>query len=354
MPLFHDNRTSDALANPDATGEANCTYFTQDVQVIGVVSLLANIDTANFRACMLAHHMPVFALDFALHDDQSMRESGPHLITQHANLSQLARPWVDRLVAEGYFHGWTTSTGQPGPGAAKVGLLGDDTAVGKRFIARMSARLHASGIEVAKTFTYSDTVSSYGSSMSAAVLSFASAGVTHVLTAPPTAAATLIFMETAEQQHYRPRYGMTSYLTPTQIALNAPAAQLNGAVGIGWNPGIDVEDAQDPGSPAERSCLATMARSGITFSSSHRFAKDAAFTLCDAIEIPVAGAALSGRLDPDGLFSGITALGPRFPVAVAFSNALTPAHRAVTGSARDLRFVPSCTCFAYDGPVRPF
>lgn len=354
VPLYHDNRTSDALANPDATGQANCDYFAQDVQVIGVVSLLANIDTANFRACMLRHRLPVFALDFALHDDQSLRESGPHLFSQHANLSQLAKPWVQRLQAQNYFQGWNTTTGTAGPGTAKVGILGDDTAVGQRFIARLAAQLKTSGITVAQTFTYSDTVSSYGSSMSAAVLSFASSGVTHVLTAPPTAAATLIFMETAEQQHFRPRYGMTSYLTPTQIALNAPAAQLMGAVGIGWNPGIDVEDAQDPGSSPERACLAVLAKSGVTFSSSQRFAKDAAFTLCDAINIPVAGAALSGRLDPDGLFRGITGLGVSFPVAVAFSNALAPTHRTVTGSARDLMFVPSCTCFAYSGPVRGF
>jgi hypothetical protein len=354
VPLFHDNKTADALANPEVVAQANCTYFAQDVQVIGVVSLLANIDTNNFRACMLKHQVPVFALDFALHDDQSLRESGTHLFTQHANLSQLAKPWVQRLQAEGYFQGWNTTTGQAGAGTAKVGILGDDTAVGQRFIARLSAQLKGSGIVVAQTFTYSDTVSNYGSSMSAAELSFATAGVTHILTAPPTAAATVIFMEDAEQQHYRPRYGMTSYLTPSQLALNVPPAQLNGAVGIGWNPGIDVQDAQDPGTPAERSCLATLARGGVSFTSSQRFAKDAAFVLCDAIQIPVAGAARAGKLDPDGLFSGITGLGSAFPVSSAFGNFMTPSHRTITGSARDLKFVNSCTCFAYDGPVRPF
>jgi ABC-type branched-subunit amino acid transport system substrate-binding protein len=354
VPLFHDNRTAEALANPEATAQANCTYFTQDVQVIGVVSLLANIDTRNFRECMRKQQMPIFAMDFALHDDQSLRESGPHVFTQHANLSQLAKPWIQRLQAQGYFQGWNTTTGGPGPGPAKVGILGDDTAVGQRFIARLSAQLKASGITVAQTFTYRDDVSSYGSSMSAAELSFAAAGVTHVFTAPPTAAATVIFMQDAEQQRYRQRYAMSSYLTPTQLALNVPPAQLNGAVGIGWNPGIDVEDAQDPGSPAQSACLATLARSGVTFTSSQRFAKTAAWALCDAIQIPVAGAARAGKLDPDGLFSGITGLGPRFPVSTAFRNFVTPSHRTITGSARDLKFVNACTCFAYDGPVRVF
>ena len=99
-----------------------------------------------------------------------------------------------------------------------------------------------------------------GSESQAETLRFASAHVTHVLSLPPIEADQALFMQNAEQQRYRPRYGFTSYSLPLTVQQNpqvVPRAQLVGTLGVGWEPTNDVDAAHDPGqNPGQERCLA--------------------------------------------------------------------------------------------------
>ena len=97
--------------------------------------------------------------------------------------------------------------------------------------------------------------------MSSAVLRFRSAGVSHVLFVTVNNSELWFFMPAAESQGYRPRYGLASYHVPATLPQFVPAAQLHGAVGIGWSPYQDVVESQDPGGrPAVPECMDLMER----------------------------------------------------------------------------------------------
>jgi ABC-type branched-subunit amino acid transport system substrate-binding protein len=337
VPLFHQSQSASLLTNSQAAAQETCTYFAQKVKVVAVVNLVAAVDTTSLRSCLRDWHLPLFGMDSVLHDDESLRDAGPYVLTQNANLSRLPAHWIARLTAQGYFDG-----------GAKLGILSDDSPAGQRFVDRLADQAEKNGLTVVKALTYS------GSSVGSVQRTFMIAGVTHVLMVPSSGAAALTFMDRAEQQGYRPRYALTSALSPDQLVRDAPVAQLQGAVGIGWNPAVDVDDAHDPGSSAGRACLAVLKRGGVTFSSSQRSAKAAGFAMCDALSIIVGGAKHSVRLDPAGLLLGVTRLGPGFPVSVAFGNGLAPLSNALASSSRDLHFDGACRCFAYSGPVRTF
>ncbi|MCW2544881.1 MAG: hypothetical protein JWM40_2433 [Frankiales bacterium] len=340
VPLFHQSQSTGLLTNPQAAAQETCSYFTQKVKVVAVVNLVGAVDTTSFRDCLRAADLPLIGMDSALHDDQSLRDAGPHVFTQQADLSRLPAHWLARLSAQGYFDG-----------SAKLGILSDASAAGQRFVDRLADDADGKGLTVAKALTYT---AGSAASLGSVQRTFMDAGVTHVLMVPASAADALTFLQRAEQQGFRPRYALSSSLGPDQLARSAPAGQLQGSVGIGWSPGLDVDDAHDSTSSAERACLAVLKRGGVTFSSGQRSAKAAGFAMCDALSITLAGAKHAVRLDPAGLLLGVTALGPGFPVSVAFGNGLTPLSRTLASSSRDLRFDPACRCFAYSGPVRTF
>jgi hypothetical protein len=218
--------------------------------------------------------------------------------------------------------------------------------------------LKRNGIRAAAPFFYTANSSSYGSDMSAAVLRFRTAGVTHFMDITNIALPVVVFAQTAQNQRYFPRYGMTSWLLPaiaaSTFAQSGAQQQLNGAIGVGWTPGGDVETAQDPGqTPAQRACFKDLSRGGQTFSGdSQRFAQSVGFVLCDAIHLLVAGAADSGGLAPDAIAAGIARAGAALPVAATFKNTDSSTSHALPGAFRDLYFSTPCTCFAYRGSLK--
>jgi hypothetical protein len=189
--------------------------------------------------------------------------------------------------------------------------------------------------------------------MSAAVLKFSSAGVTHLLSIPPLGAALLVFMQSAEQQHYRPRYAVSSYGAPTFLAANAPPAQLAGALGIGWSAGLDVNSAQDPrSSPSQAQCLRDLKSSGQGFSGDgRRFALFIAYGVCDGLNMLQQAARKSNGLGAPSISVGLASLGTSFSPAMVVGNALSNANHAVAGGYRRLSFQDSCACFVYSGSI---
>jgi hypothetical protein len=180
--------------------------------------------------------------------------------------------------------------------------------------------LKRAGYSPATTFTYTDVT---GSQMPNAVLRFRSEGVTYVF---DYTAALRQFMVTAEQQGYRPRYSLVSSMGPRdQIAAQVPAAQLRGALGVGFCPTCDVASPQDPGAaPGARSCRQILTRAGLRYEGEpKRTALGVGYFFCDGIRL------------------GAGKLGPDFQPAITFRSGLRPGRRSVTGAVRDFGWTAS-------------
>lgn len=356
VPVFHDNATSDLESNPQAAAQRNCTAFTEDHQVIAVFNAVPTLDTDNWHACLQSHHTPLVNGSSSLYDSISFKQFGPYLWnTIEPNMSVFAPRWVSELKRLAYFSKWNTTAGGPGSAAVKVGILMPDAAVSQRIAREMKDRLVRLGLPVVE-YAYHDSVSNYGGDMSSAVLRFASSGVTHVLSLPPIALAKVVFMQTAEQQRYRPRYAMSSVDNPLAFVSNVPKEQLSGGLGVGWIPAVDVDTAHDPGQTApQRECLTALKRGGQTFAGdTRRVAMMAAFDICTSLKLIVAAGESAQGFDAQHLARGIGSIGFGFPTAPTFHSGLSPTNPAMPDQVRTLAYSPQCGCFTYQGEVHAY
>lgn len=359
VPVFHDNRTTDVSGNPSGTAQENCSAFTQDRKVIAVLNGIAPIEGESFLQCMKAARTPLLSMGYSVYDDDVFRRYGPHLRTTLVpGVSRFVPSYVTALSRAGYFGGWDAATATAASTPAVVGLLEPDTAMGRKVAALLETAMQRAGVEVGATYFYKEDASSYGADMSAAILRFRNAGVTHMIDITNVAAAVLIFAQTAQQQRYFPRYGMTSWLLPDTAAQtfrdSGISQQLHGAIGVGWTPGGDVDVEHDPGETApQRACRQVMAKAGLDYSGQQkRFALHTAWVLCDAIGLLVAAAERGGGLSPESLARGMGAGAPLVP-AVTFSNGLSASSPSLPAAYREIHYDTGCTCFVYRGPTRP-
>ena len=358
VAVYRDSKTTDAAYNPASTAQAVCTYFTQDRTVIGVINGIPQFDAQDsFHQCLEHAGVPLLSLSNTDYDDGDYTRLGPHLWTT-ASLSTdtLVPAFVDALHRQRFFTGWSSATGAPGTSPVKVGILLPDDPPGHHVGGLMLAALKRLGVSTADPFYYD--ASGLGSASQAEVLQLQSAGVTHVLDLPPVAAEIWFFQGAAERQHYRPRYGFTSFNLPLSVEQNSglvPPVQQVGSMGIGWQPYNDTNAAHDPGRmPGSARCLSGLLRGGQKFGSGDRRAALLASQLCDAFYL-LRDAAVAGKgLDGAAILAGTPLAGPRFAPAATFGSVLAGRDHGVPGYYRDQQYLASCSCFVYSGPKRAF
>lgn len=337
VPVFHDIRTADLETDPQNAAQATCIALTEDHTVVAVVNIVAAIDLPVFFACLAKHQTPLVSAGFIPADDNLFATYAPYLYkTTAASFTSLGPVWIDRLQALGYFGGWNPSTGAAAAGPAKVGLLYPDVQPQQRIFARLKSVLAAKHISVAKEFAYdASSLDRESASMSNAVLQFRNAGVTHVLSSESDV---LLFMTAADGQHYRPRYGLTSYHAPAvQLQGTVPSSQLVGSMGIGWLPTTDVDRAHNPGpvSPAEKRCRQVMQDAHQDISSAAPAVT--AFALCDGVHLLVDGIAAAANPSAQGLRAGLSQVGADFQSALTWHSALSRRYD-LPGAVRDFRY----------------
>jgi len=231
---YYDISSISSAENPSAAGEAACAYFAQDHPVVAVINPVTIIDYDGFRACLVKAHVIDLSNTVQAFDNSLAKKFSPYWYQITApNWDQLALPFAQALVKQNYFTKWNAQTGAPGVAPVKMGLLYTDTGNGQALVAMLKRAFSTVGINNVETFGISATDPS---SYSAAVFKFAQDGVTHVTMPDINLAA---FQLRAEPQHYRPRYAVTTYNAPYAfLTLETPAAQENGAVGVGWAPDL--------------------------------------------------------------------------------------------------------------------
>jgi ABC-type branched-subunit amino acid transport system substrate-binding protein len=351
VPVYHDNSTPAIEANPAEVAGQDCTYFSQDRRVVEVINGLSAI---SLPPCLAPLHVPDIEAGSVIEGTADYQKYGPYLwTTEFPNVDLLAQNMVTQLHDEGYFGKWNTRTSSPlAAGPVKVGILEPNSATGSELASRIASAVRATGIQVAKTFLYTDSLGAYGAQMAAAELQFASAGVTHVLNIPPVAGAMLFFLEVAQAQGYHPRLGITSYDLPNQDASDLPHQSLLGAMGVGFDPGDDAVPSQTPkpNAPA-KACDHAERRAGV--SNTTPLSIGTARQLCDALNLFVKAATAGGGFTAEDIAAGMAAAGPNFVPGATYGSQLSATNHSMPANLRDLFWQPSCTCFQYRGGLHP-
>lgn len=344
--VFHDQSTVDAAANPDAVGNASCTYFTQDRRVIAVLNPVTLIDVDSFRSCLAKSKVPLFSASVAGVSQAAASRFAPYFYQSVATTwDALAPVLVKHLQAAGWFgSAWDTTNGRSLPGKATVGILTPDTPDGIRTGQLLDAALAAAGSRAAQTFRFS--TKNNNADMSSAVLQFRGNGIDHVI---GTESSLVAFQTQAQSQGYRPRYGIHTLNAPlTFLQTNGGATQNSGAVGVGWAPAFDVDDARDPGSinPGVPLCDGIM-KAGKQAFAGKRLARSVAYAFCDGLRLIAEGATAGGGLTGTQIYDGVLRIAPTFHSAFSFVPGLRPGRLTVPGGVRPLAYDTGCSCYRY-------
>jgi hypothetical protein len=327
----------------DARAQEACASFTEDHRVFAVVSTwLAPYRLAD---CLAARHTPLISEARQPYDETNFSQFAPYLyMPGRMNGTRLNQVYVDELAKDGFFSN------------AVVGLARFEGALYDRLSAVVMGRLAADGVTLAAEATVrtpSSTTDFGGMSaeISNAILRFRTAGVTHVLFVENNGILPFFFLQEAESQGWRPRYGFNSEHGTETLEQYLPPAQLAGAAGVGWLPGADVNAAQESGVPNAAACDGIMRRAGIAYP--ERVAVQASRGYCDGLFFLQAAMARAPALTPEALRAGTEALGSSFGSALTFTTRFGPGRFDGPSAVRHLAYEGSCRCFRYRGQPVP-
>ncbi|MHB8669234.1 MAG: ABC transporter substrate-binding protein [Acidimicrobiales bacterium] len=328
--------------NWEADYQAICTSLTEDHKVFAVV----NATTAyarTFVPCLAQHNTPLVNSAGGQADDLGMRQLAPYFFNPgSANLTRIARFYVDGLAAEGFFSAGT-----------KVGLVRvDDNAFKRASDNMLKPRLAAIGVTVAQEAVVSaqTSLADTASQMPALTLRFHQSGINRVLFLDNATIAPLFAIQ-ASSQGYNPRYGLTTLSNPVLIEQNVPASSLQGAIGVGWQPAQDVLAQYEPPSNAPTArCDALMAKAGQGGVS--RTGQWAERMYCDELSFLKTTLDRAQEVTPAGLMAQVEALGTSFVSTMTFHTQFGPGRHDGSAAVRLLAFDDGCKCFKYTGGER--
>jgi hypothetical protein len=358
VPVYHEN---DATSQePTASKEqAACADWTQDHKVFWVSS------GAGETLVPCLHKAGVAQSSSALTDaSTSFYRQFPYYVEAGTlQMDRVAASLPDRLRAQSFFAAWDTVRGAAGAAPVKIGIVSFDDprtvfAVDKLLVPAF-ARVVAGRPVVIKIATPQSSAENASaiSAIQSATLRFREEGVTHVLPFETQGAGVgTFFAQGAEQQKYYPRYGLTSG-NGAQVLVDAglwPKSQINGALGFGWLPLVDVRNADNPddgpdSNAARRSCLALMEKAGINASSA--IIKGQALESCNTLRLLKAAVEAGGPVfTRESFLAGVHRLGSSFQAGTTFATRYDPSHHDGVAQVRPFAYMPACGCIRYSGP----
>jgi hypothetical protein len=281
------------------------------------------------------------------------------LSTLNLDRSSAVEPGI--LNSIGYFSGWDANLGAPASTKAKVGIVTYDFptfkhAVDDVMVPALKAIGHAPDPNDIRRVTWLQSNGDTGAlaaAVSSAVLRFRQDGVTHVIILDERALITLLFIREADSQRFRPRYGLNSQ-NGVQVLVdggNLNPQQLNGALGVGWSPQLDVPASQNTdngpySNNARRKCMALMRAKGFTFSDAN--AEAIALGDCNSLYFfQQVMNSVTGAVNRDTFLAGVNALGTRFENAETFANRFSSTQHDGVAAVRQWKWDTGCACGKY-------
>ena len=345
VPVWHE---VDALSGRtyEQHGQEMCSTWTEDNDVFAALG--APYET--LRQCMAKKNKPLTYTSLSTSSELTFSEYPLYFEPGNLNLSRIARLTVKSLADRNFF------------AKAKVGVIAFDDphghySVDKAMLPALASRgVDPKTVEVVYVpDPQSPTdVSGLSAAISSAVLRFNTRGISHVMILDTAAVASFLFMQEAESQGYRPRYGLNSQNGNTILADllrgSGSQGQLNNSLSVGWLPTIDLAEQDDPNdkaTPSRQRCLKIMVDGGLT-SFTSRNAMGQALLTCEEIWFFEAAAKAAGpTLNARSFLTGVESLRSLRESPITLGNRFGPGRHDGVARAADLVYVPDCTCFRY-------
>ncbi len=319
--------------------QETCAAFTEDNEVFAVVTL-AN-GTIGLAECLADADTPVVwdqGVSWPF-DQDDLEALAPYLyLPTKVNVSRFGA-YVDGLAEQGFFE----------PDSV-VGLVRYDIPSHDRAVENVIVpALEEQGLELAQDFAFTpatsvDDMTNVSIQAVTAVVQFRDAGVDRVLFLPTAQVMPLLFPIIAEVQDYRPRYGISTADAPNFMATNVPDAQLEGALGVGWDPVKDLglENGADVIEENEIwvRCQELMVDAGL--------AEGGAKACTPFLFLQEALDGVDG-VNPDSLRAGVDELGTTAYSAVNFGTDWAADVYDGPSKMRALAYDAGCDCFEYTG-----
>jgi hypothetical protein len=314
-----------------------CAAMAQDHKVDFVVTVLGGLRT--LTSCLAKYGIGLLADNATVDDRFRAAFAGTLASPSEAAPGRLMGMLVDHLVTRR----WLTS-------ASKIGILARDDPTGRATVEQyLKPALRRHALNVVITEYVDDQKGDGGSGQSgSAVLRFRAAGVDRFI---PAFYSPLYFMLAAERQQYYPAYTISSNDAPGALIESlAPPRQLRNAVGMGWQPFLDIGKGTKPGpvSPRQTLCFDLMRKAGQAASSA--LVKGFQVQVCDLLFYLKDVVDRQPDLPRDLLTSGRALLGSRFVSPATYRVDVTKRTDGMAGF-RPLAYLDGCECFEYVGPV---
>lgn len=346
-PVIH---ASDENDSAEVRAQRTCAAFTEDNEVF-TVSLYSHFTNGSVRRCLQERGVPMVTGGLSLADDLVFEQTDKYLEVENLSLTRVPKAQIQGLVQQGFFD--DSGLGEP----TRIGLVRLDTPPFERATEEsLKPALAQHGLEldeeVAVTHSQSNQqLGGQANEVNNAVLRFRSSGITHVMFLQDRPSASLFFMMQAESQGYRPLYGLNTQDGGQLIANSVPPEQLEGAMGVGWKPFIDVPTGEDPGTnDAREHCLELMRDGGQEFTD--RNSMLVAQVHCDmGYFIQQAGDAAPQPLTTDSFMDGIRSLGTSFEAGQTWRTNFGDSLDGVAAY-RTTAYSMDCECFQYTSDLR--
>lgn len=335
VPVLHFSDITNGTH--DSRGQVACSFFTEDHPVFAVVAQGNHGDA--FSSCLAQRRVPLIddANSLPL-DDADLARLAPYVwAPDKLGLSRFGA-YVDTLAAGGFF--------DP---TSRVGLLRYDTANQERTRDEVIVpALARHRIELADEFAFSPAQSVSDLSIAAAqatnaAVRFRGSDIDRVIFLPSAGVITTVFPVAAEDQQYRPRYGITTAELPTNMAANSPPGQMEGALLVGWSTSSDRgSDFVNEENPLWVYCRDVMRERGTLEAGAYG---------CGPYFFLQAALARAPHASPEGIRAGADALG-RMPWSTrGYASNIRPQRYDGTGAVLLHAFDETCTCFEPAGRV---
>jgi hypothetical protein len=334
--------------------EAECAYFTQDVEVFTVYMTGGDSETLE---CYRQHEMPVIVNWTNLTDDVVYAENPNVFTISYPGISRISRLMADGLADAGFL-----------TRGSKIGLVSFDHPVFRRAVDQaLKPALAARGLSLSAEVhvTPPRTPEALGVMMTeinAAVVRFRAEGIEKVLFLDVNALLGYYFINAAEDQQYRGfRYGLTSGTGGDTRDSSGerflPAEQMDGAVLLGWAPLGDIAQAEGfkllP--PTASRCRALLERNGFRFDPDNCCRLWFGLEWCNRLWFLDAAleAQKGDAINIASFIRGAESLGSSFEPTDSLGARFAKGRHDGPSVYRVLRWSPPCQCFRYTTGLQP-